>query len=281
MVDRPTAVTSTSTVLVEVDDGVATLMMSRPERRNAISWQLLVDLVAALEDVCVDPQVKAIVLTGAGSDFCVGADLARVASDRRSDQDTRTLRGRSRDDDVERLTFASRTAELLVSCRKPTVAKVNGACAGAGLSLALATDFRIAGHRTVVNTAFVGAGVSGDLGSAWLLARAVGDARARTLLLDPVKMTAEEALRAGILTEVSTDLDARVAALTDRLVRQPPTAMAFAKDNLADAASLTFLEYLRQEIPRMVDSAASEDAQEAARAFLQRPPVQPSGESPR
>src|SRR5690625_4918293 len=105
MVDRPTAVTSTSTVLVEDDDGVATLMMIRPERRNAISWRLLVVLAAVLEDACVMPQVEVIVLTGVGSDFCVCADLARVASDRRSDQDTRSLRGRSRDDDVERLTF--------------------------------------------------------------------------------------------------------------------------------------------------------------------------------
>ncbi|UPK75562.1 enoyl-CoA hydratase-related protein [Nocardioidaceae bacterium SCSIO 66511] len=261
-----------------MDDRVATLTLSRPERRNAMSWELLVDLVSAVEAASTDPQVGAIVLTGAGRDFSVGADLARVASDRRSDQDSRTLRGRSRDDDVERLTFASKVAELIVSCRKPTVAKLNGACAGAGLSLALATDFRIAATRTVINTAFVSAGVSGDLGSAWLLARAVGDARARALLLDPMKMTADEALVAGILTEVSTDLDARVEALTYRLVRQPPTAIAFAKENLADAASLTFPDYLRQEIPRMVDSAASTDAREAARAFLQNRRVHPSGE---
>ena len=277
MVDRPIADSSASTVLLEVDARVATLTLSRPERRNAISWQLVVDLVSVLETVTTDPHVGAIVLTGAGRDFCVGADLARVASDRRSDQDTRTLRGRSRADDVERLTFASRAAELLVSCHKPTIAKVNGACAGAGLSLALATDFRIAAPRTMINTAFVSAGVSGDLGSAWLLARAVGDARARTLLLDPVKMTAEEAHTAGILTEVSTDLDARVSALSDTLVQHPPTAVAFAKQNLADAASLPFPDYLRQEIPRMVDSAASEDAQVAARAFLQGRRAQPSG----
>lgn len=278
MVDRPPPGSSASTVLLDVDDRVATLTLSRPERRNAISWELLVDLVSAVEAASTDPQVGAIVLTGAGRDFSVGADLARVASDRRSDQDSRTLRGRSREDDVERLTFASKVAELIVSCHKPTVAKLNGACAGAGLSLALATDFRIAATRTVINTAFVSAGVSGDLGSAWLLARAVGDARARALLLDPMKMTADEALVAGILTEVSTDLDARVEALTYRLVRRPPTAIAFAKENLADAASLTFPDYLRQEIPRMVDSAASTDAREAARAFLQNRRVHPSGE---
>ncbi|MDN5854756.1 MAG: enoyl-CoA hydratase-related protein [Actinomycetia bacterium] len=278
MVDSPIAVPPPPAVVLETRDRVATLTINRPERRNAISWQLVVDLVSALEVACEDPQVGAIVLTGAGRDFSVGADLAQVASDRRRDQDTRTLRGRSREDDLERLTFASRAAELLVSCRKPTVARVNGACAGAGLSLALAADFRVAGPRTVVNTAFVGAGVSGDFGSAWLLARAVGDARARTLLLDPAKMTADDAVLAGILTEVSTDLDARVAELTGKLVQQAPTAMAFAKENLTDAATLTFPDYLRQEIPRMVDSAASDDAQEAARAFLQRRRARPSGE---
>ena len=277
MVDRPVVTPSTPAVLLEVQDHVATLTLNRPDRRNAVSWQLIVDLVSALEAARDDPQVSVIVLTGAGRDFCVGADLAQVASDRRDDQDTRTLRGRSREDDLERLTFASQAAELLVTCRKPTVAKVNGACAGAGLSLALAADFRIAAPHVVANTAFVGAGFSGDFGSAWLLARAVGDARARALLLDPVKMTAQDAKLAGILTEVPTDLDARVAELTDKLVQQSPTAMALAKENLADAAILPFPEYLRQEIPRMVDSAADDAAKESARTFLQRRRAQSSG----
>lgn len=261
-------------VLLDLDDGVATVTLNRPERRNAISWQLVEDLLAAVERAGSERGLRVLVLTGAGADFCVGADLARVGSDSADDQETRTLRGRSVDDDLERLTRASTVVELLASFPRPTIAAVNGACAGAGLSLALATDFRIAAEGAVFNTAFVGAGVSGDLGSAWLLTRAVGGARARALLLDPGKLTAARAATLGLVTEVAPDLRARVTELGGKLAAQAPLAMLYAKQNLADAGVTALPEYLRREVPRMVDCARSADARRAARAFLEgRRPV--------
>lgn len=185
--------TGSGTVLFELAGGVGTVTLNRPERRNAISWQLVEDLLAAVERARSERGLRVLVLTGAGADFCVGADLARAASDNAHDQDTRTLRGRSVADDLDRLGRASTIVETLVNFPVPTIAAINGACAGAGLALALAADFRLAAQGAAFNTAFVSAGVSGDLGSAWLLARAVGDARARALLLDPAKFTAAEA----------------------------------------------------------------------------------------
>lgn len=262
--------TTTGTVLLDVRDGVATVTLNRPERRNAISWQLVLDLIAALEAARVDTEARAVVLTGAGRDFCVGADMEAVGSNDTADQETRTLRGRSIEDDVERLAHASAVAQMLLTFPKPTIAAVDGACAGAGLSLALATDLQIASDRAVFNTAFVSAAVSGDFGSAWLLTRAVGTTRARSMLLDPGKMSAAEAASAGLVTELSTDLDARVAALSRKLAGQAPRAMRHAKQNLQDAVSQTFADYLRQEVDRMVECARGSDARLAAQAFTEK-----------
>ncbi|MEV5413016.1 enoyl-CoA hydratase-related protein [Thermopolyspora sp. NPDC052614] len=258
------------TVLFELRDGVGTVTLNRPERRNAISWSLVEDLLAAFARARAERGLRVLVVTGAGRDFCVGADLAKVGSDDARDQETRTLRGRSVADDLERLTRASAVVETLVAFPMPTIAAVNGACAGAGLSLALAADFRIAARDAAFNTAFVSAGVSGDLGSAWLLTRAVGDARARALLLDPGKITAERAAEWGLVTETTSDLRARVRELAAKLAAQAPKAMLYAKRNLAEAALATLPDYLQGEMPRMVDCARSGDARRAAQAFLEK-----------
>src|SRR5690606_16908392 len=258
------------TVCLDVADGVGTITLNRPQRRNAMSWHLLQDLRTALDLAEADDAVRVVVLTGAGSDFCVGADLARVGSSDPRDHDSRTLRGRSLQDDRDRLTQASAIAERLVTFPLVTVAAINGACAGAGLSLALATDIRVAADRAVFNTAFVSAGVSGDLGSAWLLTRAVGNARASSLILDPVKLDAGRALELGLVTEVTADLAGRIGVLTAKLAKQPLLAMQHAKRNLADAVVSSLPDYLRREVPRMVETARSGDARAAAQAFVNR-----------
>jgi 2-(1,2-epoxy-1,2-dihydrophenyl)acetyl-CoA isomerase len=258
------------TVLFSLDGGVGTVTLNRPERRNAISWQLVEDLHAALDLATRARELRVLVVTGAGQDFCVGADLARVGSASALDQETRTLRGRSVSDDRARLTRASAITETLVSFPMPTIAAVNGACAGAGLSIALAADFRLAAENAVFNTAFVSAAVSGDLGSAWLLTRAVGGARARALLLDPARITAGEAARLGLVTEIAADLPARVGELAGKLAAQAPMAMEYAKQNLADAGWTALPDYLRREVPRMVDCARSGDARRAAQAFVEK-----------
>ncbi|MFJ2755489.1 enoyl-CoA hydratase/isomerase family protein [Nocardioides sp. NPDC087217] len=257
-------------VIVETHERVATVTLNRPERRNAVSWQLLVELIDALERVRADAAAAVMVITGAGRDFCVGADLARAKSPHASDHESRTLRGISIDDDLERLGRASLVAEILLTFPKPTIAKINGACAGAGLSIALATDYTVAASRAMINTAFVGAGVSGDLGSAWLLTRAVGTMRARALLLDPVKLTAAEAAELGMVTEVSSDLDARVDELSRKFAHQAPLAMGYAKQNVLDAATQSFTDYLPAEVRRMVETSRSDDARAAARAFIEK-----------
>ena len=109
-------------IRIEVEGGIGWLVFDHPERRNAISWQLVGDLLAAIERARAEPGLRVLVVTGAGRDFCVGADLAKVGSDSAQDQETRTLRGRSVADDLERLTRASAIVETLVSFPMPTIA---------------------------------------------------------------------------------------------------------------------------------------------------------------
>lgn len=245
---------------VEHQAGIATITFQRPERRNAFSWQLAQELVSALERLKRDDGLAALIIEGEGGDFCVGADLA-------ADRSSRALRGVSEEDDRERLTFAARTVELLLSFPKPTIAVIDGACAGAGLSLALATDLRIASARSVFNTAFLSAGLSGDLGSAWLLNRVVGAAAARSLLLLPRRISGTEAAALGLISEVVPDVETRAAELATIFAHHAPLALAGAKQNLL-AADLSFEEYLPGEARRMVQCANSADAREAAAAFL-------------
>lgn len=257
-------------VIFTVRDGIATVTMNRPERRNASSWDLLTGLLEAIDRALYHPEVRVLVLTGRERYFCVGADAARVASSNSSDQDNRTLRGHSLNDDVTRLTVASTLVERLVNFPKPSIAAINGACAGAGLSLALATDLQVVDARASISTAFISAGVSGDLGSAWLLTRAVGTARARALLLNPTKMKGEDAVRIGLFTEVSDDLPVRVHALATQLTNQAPRAMELAKRNVQDAIASSLHDYLQAEVPRMAETAGSRDAKLAAQAFLDK-----------
>ncbi|MBZ4017166.1 enoyl-CoA hydratase/isomerase family protein [Streptomyces purpurogeneiscleroticus] len=245
--------------------GVATVTLDNPGRRNAVSVRLFRDLEDVLGALEADREVRVVVLTGSGSSFCVGADLA-------APPELRTLRGDSIEGDTARLRAASRVAQRLHLMPQPTVAAVNGACAGAGLSLALATDLRIASDTAVFNTAFLGAGLPGDLGGIWFLTRLLGAARARELFLMPGKFDAHLAAELGLVTEVSTadgfgELTDRI---TTRLASAAPLTVKAMKQNLLAAPTMPLTDYLGGEVDRMVRCFHTEDAREAAAAFLER-----------
>jgi 2-(1,2-epoxy-1,2-dihydrophenyl)acetyl-CoA isomerase len=246
-------------------DGVATLALRNEGRRNAFAVELLDDLDRELTDLAGDRHTRVVVLTGHGSAFSVGADLA-------APPERRTLRGDSVGADLARLRRVGGIAERLHRLPQVTVAAVNGACAGAGLSLALACDLRIAAERAVFNTAFLGAGLSGDLGGIWFATRIVGHARARELFLLPGRLPARDAAAAGLVTRVSPDdsFAADLAALTARLAGFAPRAARAMKANLHDADRMPLPDYLDAESERMVATFHTDDAREAARAFLER-----------
>ena len=252
-------------LLVDRDGAVARVTLNRPDRRNALTAALLDDLVAALEDLAGDERTRVVVLTGAGGDLSVGADLADLADVPYAEGD--------QDAQVWALLRQSRASLLLREMPKVTLAGIDGACAGAGLGLAMAADLRLASSRAVLKAAFVTAGMSGDFGLGWSLSRAVGDATARRLLLDDPKIDAETALQLGLVSRVAPveEYADTLAAWATRLAGLPPLAVAGIKANLADA-TLGFRDALAAESPRHVRCARSADALEAARAFVEKRP---------
>ena len=165
-----------------------------------------------------------------------------------------------------------RTAELLHEMPKPTIAAINGACAGAGLSLACACDLRYASASAVFNTAFLNVGLSGDFGGTWTLTRIVGTARARAAYLLAERFDADEAHRIGLVSEVLGDeeLGDHVRGVAERLATQPQQALRSMKANLNDALELSFGEALDPEAIRHIGSGRTDDAREATAAFLEK-----------
>jgi 2-(1,2-epoxy-1,2-dihydrophenyl)acetyl-CoA isomerase len=265
------AVSVVDRALVRIERAGACLRITldQPERRNALSPQLLDALLAAVEPISGDDGIRVVVLTGAGGVFSVGGDLSLRA----------TGQGLITGDPAEslaRIRRAVRVVELFVSLPQVTVAAINGACAGAGLSLAAACDLRVASERARFNTAFLTAGVSGDFAGIWSLTRVVGPARARELFLRPGPFDARRALELGIVGTTAPDDEfaARVDEVVGDLVGAAPLALRAMKANLADAELMSLGTYLDAECRRYLDTGRSADSIEAANAYLEkRPPA--------
>ena len=166
-------------VLIEtVSKGVATLTMNRPDRRNALSGEMMAGFLEALPRLAAEPDVGVVVITGAGKTFCAGGDVKAMAEGTEFKENTLEEKARALRDDME-------VSGWLHKMTKPTIAMVPGAAAGAGLSIALACDLRIAGETAKFTTAFGKVGYSGDFGGSYFLTRLVGTAKAR----EPVSYT--------------------------------------------------------------------------------------------
>ena len=256
--------TGTDHLLARVEDGVAVLTMNRPERRNALSQQMVGALAATLTRVEADDAVGAVVLTGAGGAFCAGGDVKGFAE--RSPGAT----GAS----AERLQRANQraTSGCLWRMPKPTMAVLPGAAAGAGLSLALACDLRYAASSAVLTTAFARVALAGDYGSAWFLVRLVGPARARELLYLSPRLTADQALQLGLVNAVvpRDALEREAFAVAHRLANGPRTALASMKENVALALTTPLDEYMDVEVTHHLATFATDDHAEAARAFVEK-----------
>ena len=250
------------TVLYDVEDGVATITLNRPERMNTMTVELLDGALEAIEMAAGDPDARVVIFTGAGRGFCAGADLN--ARD--------TLGTGPIDTKIGRLQNYQRTALLLREMPKVTITAINGACAGAGIAWACATDLRYAAESAVFATAYVNVGLTGDFGGTWTLPRIVGAARARELYLLNDRFSAEEAERIGFVSKTlpNDELMPHVREIARRLVSSAPSALQRIKENLNDAEEVSFIEALRNESERHVRTGGTEDAAEARGAFLEK-----------
>jgi 2-(1,2-epoxy-1,2-dihydrophenyl)acetyl-CoA isomerase len=235
----------TETVRYEVAGPVATITLNRPDRLNAMTSELIEGVLGHLEQAAADDAVRAVVLTGAGRGFCAGGDLAQTSTFADAQPEA---------DAVAELRRLHQTTVLLHEMPKPTIAAVNGPCAGAGLSWACACDLRIAAESAVFRTAFLSAGLTGDFGGTWTLTRLIGAARARHLYLLNEKIDAATALTIGLVGEVVPDagLADRVATIASGLASARPGVVAGIKANLNEALDTTLAATLDAEAARQV-----------------------------
>ncbi len=253
-------------VLIEqLEGGLLTLTMNRPERRNALSPDLLESLLQAVSKAAVNPDVGAVLLRGAGGTFCVGGDVKAMAE--RSGGAQASVEQRA--DDLRARMEVSR---ILHDMRKPTVAAVAGAAAGAGLSLALACDIRVAGRSAKITTAFAKVGLSGDFGGTYFLTKLVGPSRARDLYFTSPIMTGEEAYGAGIVSRVVADdeVDKVAHDIGRSLAKGPRITLAYMKQNFNMAETQPLAAILDAEAMQHSRCALTEDHKEAAAAFVEK-----------
>lgn len=253
-------------VLLEVDAGIATVTLNRPDKRNAMSDELRSALIEALETVNADAAIRAMVLTGAGKAFCAGGDVAGMERRMQAPAGEIGINGWRRQQRVHH------AQALLHTMPKPTIAMVNGHAVGAGLSLALACDIRIASDRAKLGTVFRNVGFSGDFGGSYLLQKLVGIGKARELYFTGEILPADAALAIGMVNRVVEHdrLEAETMELATRLASGPTLAYARMKENLNRGETCDLLTALDQEAINMSLSSTTSDHQEAARAFVEK-----------
>jgi 2-(1,2-epoxy-1,2-dihydrophenyl)acetyl-CoA isomerase len=253
--------TGTDVVTIALHDRVAVITFNRPERRNAIHHEMHAPITRALEEFATRDDVGVVVVTGAGSAFCAGGDVKGELSER------------------SKLEPAEREAALLADAQivrrlheypKLTIAAINGPAVGAGMSLALACDLRIAAASAVLVTGWARLGFSGDYGGAWFLTRLVGPSRALELLAGNASLDAASACDLGLVNRVVADeefADGWMAWARD-FASGPTGAITGMKANVHDAMGLSLADALPRETGRMVASGRTAEHREALRAWM-------------
>jgi 2-(1,2-epoxy-1,2-dihydrophenyl)acetyl-CoA isomerase len=246
----------------ERDGAVATITLNRPQARNALTTEMKNSLLAALDRAAADPAVRAVIITGAGDAFCAGQDLREHGE---------VLAAGGQALDTVRLHYNPIVLSIM-TMPKPVIAAVNGSAAGAGASLALACDLRVAARGASLLMAFARVGLGPDSGASWTLQRLAGAARAAQLLMLADPVSADQALADGLVTAVVDDdkLADTARALAGRLAAGPTAAYAAIKKALVFASTHDLAESLEKEAELQEDLGRTADHRAATSAFLRK-----------
>jgi len=250
-------------IIYRKEQGVATIILNRPRALNALNAEMIDELLHALEQAGEDPEVKVLLLTGAGRAFCFGADISEF----------RRAQEQSPQDSAWNLLLKSqKIIRLLSSMRKPTIAALNGFATGLGLDLALACDLRIAAERAKLGEAFVSMGLLPDGGGTFFLPRLVGLAKAAEMIFTGEAIEALEAERIGLINRAvpTEDLIKSAQELADKLARGPTLALGLAKEAIWRNLSQDIDSALKFEAQSQKACLESEDHREAVNAFLEK-----------
>ena len=252
-------------VVVQCESGIATVTMNRPEKMNALTTAGFLRLTETLRRLALDQEVAVVVLTGAGRAFCAGGDVFSMAADVEFTEESLEARAQT-------LREAMDCARVLHEMPKPSVAMVRGAAAGAGLSIALSCDLRIASSNARFITAFKEVGYSGDFGGSYFLTKLVGPSKARELYLLSERLDAEQALKLGMVNLVAaeSDLEGRTREVATRLAEGPRIAYRYMKANLNAAETLNLGQIMDLEAWHHTRCGMTEDHIEGARAFVEK-----------
>lgn len=252
-----------NTILVEIENGVATLTLNRPAAYNAISQEMTAELSVALAALRDDPNVRTIILKGAGKAFSAGGDVKEMLSSTECSSQY-----------LELIKKFNEMAELLLTMPKPVIAAVQGIAVGAGCSFALAADICIAGKSARFGMAFSGVGLSPDAGATFTLPRAVGLAKAKELVFRHNIIDAATALEIGLVNTVVEDSELNEVAekLAYELAEGPTLAYALSKKMINNSFSVTLKEALECEAVNQALLASSHDFLEGRTAFAEKRP---------
>ncbi len=265
MSHTPQAAPSTPVLLEGKHDGVVTLVMNRPDRMNALNNELGVAMDEALGRIAADPEVRVVVITGAGRAFCAGGDLALLGKGRET--------GATKE--LEPLLRAGMQIVLKMrTMPQPVIAAVNGAAAGAGMNVALAADIRIASEEATFGQNFAKVGLFPDFGGTYLLPQLVGPAKAAELFYTGDTIDAKTALALGIVNHVvpAAQLESEVKTLAQKIAQGPNLAIRAVKKELFARGEKDLARALDNEVQEQLRCYLSEDCREGIRAFFERRP---------
>jgi 2-(1,2-epoxy-1,2-dihydrophenyl)acetyl-CoA isomerase len=250
-------------VLEKREGRVATLILNRPERMNALNADLVLALNVALLRVEADPEINVVVLAGAGRAFCAGGDLAAIGKGRQQNDVT----------ELQPILRAGMEAVMKIrTMRQPVIAAVHGAAAGAGMNIALAADIRIASEDAMFGQNFAKVGLFPDYGGTFFLPRLVGSAKAAELFYTGEMIDAKEALRIGAVNRIVPleQLETEARALAHKIANGPSIAIRAAKQTLFGREKEELTALLNLEVEQQLKCFSSEDCSEGIRAFFEK-----------
>jgi enoyl-CoA hydratase/carnithine racemase len=262
-------------VLYDVDSHVATITLNRPERMNTISRPMLTQLSQALLEAERDPDVRAVILTGAGRAFCAGLDLVGATGGARAGMDAdAAIGGRERPAEVT-LDLKTAPPTVLFNMDKPTICAINGAAAGYGMDTALGCDIRMMAEGSKLAPAFVKRGIVPESGGTWYLPRLLGWSKAAELIFTGRTLPAAECLTLGLATHVVPDVElmARARALALEMAANAPLAVQSAKRLMRMGLEETFNDHVHHVYLQFISLMRTEDAREGMVSFLEKRPA--------
>ncbi|MBW2624213.1 MAG: enoyl-CoA hydratase [Deltaproteobacteria bacterium] len=250
-------------VLLDTSEHVATITLNRPEKLNAFSGMMRQEIAEVVDEVCQDPDMRVIVITGAGTAFCVGGDVNEFSSG--------ASKGLAGTNPSERPPM-SKIVLALNEVEKPVIAAVNGVAAGGGVNLALCCDIRLASEKARFGQVFVRRGLHTDWGGIYFLPRLVGYAKAAELIFSGEVIDAEEALKIGMVNKIVPHDELMDAAreLAARIAGNAPIPIAFAKRGLQNFYKWDLAAALDYEAYVLSITMQSEDVKEGFKAFLEK-----------